>query len=164
MALTKEKKQEVVQALKGTLSKASSIVFVNFHGLKVENVEEIRNKLREEGVSYVVAKKTLARKALEGSDITGEMPVLEGELGIAYTEGDMTAPAREVYGFQKKLAGNVTITGGVFEGQFVDKTRMTEIAEIPSMHTLRAQFVNLINSPIQGLAIALDAIAESKEQ
>lgn len=164
MALTKEKKQEVIKSIQDVISKASAMTFVNFHGLKVEDASDMRSKLRQEGVSYVVAKKTLVKKAFEGSDITGDMPVLEGELGIAYTEGDMTAPAREIYDFQKKLGDTVSIVGGVFEGQFVDKTKMTEIAEIPSFHTLQAQFVNLINSPIQGLAVALNAIAESKEQ
>ena len=164
MALTKEQKKETVQNIKDTISKASSMVFVNFHGLKVEDAGEMRGKLRAEGVHYLVAKKTLAKKAFADSDISGELPELEGELAIAYTEGDMTAPAREIYDFQKKLDGTVSIIGGVFESQFVDKAKMTEIAEIPSMHTLQAQFVNLINSPIQGLAVALNAIAESKEE
>lgn len=163
MPLTKQRKKEILDSIKDTVSKASSMVFVNFHGMKVEDVDSFRSKLREEGVSYVVAKKTLAKKAFEESNIEGEMSELEGELGIAYTEGDITAPAREVYAFQKSLDGLVKITGGVFEGKFVDEEGMTEIAQIPSMQTLRAQFVNVINSPIQGLAVALSAIAEKKE-
>lgn len=163
MALTKEKKKEVVQSVKDAISQASSMVFVNFHGLKVENASEIRSQLRKEGVNYLVAKKTLARRAFADSDIQGDMPVLEGELGIAYTDGDETLPAREMYGFQKKLENVLTIVGGVFEGKFVDQATMTEIAQIPSFHTLQAQFVNVINSPIQGLVIALDAIAEQKD-
>ena len=162
MALNKEKKQEVVQNLKDAIKKASSMVFVNFHGLKVDNVNEVRGKRKGEGVNYIVAKKTLAKRAFADSDITGEMPVLEGELGIAYVEGDETLPAREMYSFQKKLDGALVITGGVFGGQFVDQVKMTEIAQIPGMLTLRAQFVNVINSPIQGLVVALNQIAEQK--
>ena len=163
MALTKQKKKEVLDSVKDAVSKASSMVFVNFHGMKVEGVNELRGKLKSEGVDYLVAKKTLARKAFEGSKVSGDMPELEGELAVAYTEGDETLPAREIYDFQKKFEGAVTIVGGIFGGQFVDKERMTEIAQIPSMHILQAQFVNLINSPIQGLAIALNAVAEKKE-
>lgn len=163
MALNKEKKKEVVQRVKDAVSKASSMVFVNFHGMKVEDVNNLRSTLYDQGVSYIVAKKTLARRAFEDSGVEGEMPELEGELAIAYTDGDMTLPAREVYEFQKKLDGSLSIVGGVFEGQFVDKVKMTEIAQIPGMHTLQAQFVNLINSPIQGLVIALNAVAEKKE-
>ena len=162
MALNKEKKQEVVKKLEEAIKKASAMVFVNFHGLKVDDVNEVRGKLKSEGVSYIVAKKTLAKRAFADSKITGEMPVLEGELGIAYAEGDETLPAREIYDFQKKLDGAVSITGGVFEGQFVDQIKMTEIAQIPGILTLKAQFVNLINSPIQGLVIALNQIAEQK--
>lgn len=163
MALTKEKKQEVVQSVKDVISKSSAMTFVNFHGLKVEDAGEMRSKLREAGVNYLVTKKTLAKRAFEDSDIAGDMPELEGELAIVYTDGDMTAPAREIYDFQKKLKDTVRITGGVFEDRFVDQATMTEIAQIPSFHTLQAQFVNLINSPIQGLAVALNAIAEKKE-
>ena len=162
MPLTKDKKKEVLSAIKDAISKASSMVFVNFHGMKVEDVNSFRRKLKGEGITYLVTKKTLAKMAFGDSEVKGDLPELQGELGIAYTEGDITAPAREVYSFQKSLDGLVSITGGVFEGQFVDKEKMTEIAQIPSMQILRAQFVNLINSPIQGLAVALGAIALTK--
>jgi ribosomal protein L10 len=64
--------------------------------------------------------------------------------------------------FQKKFENKVSILGGVFEGKFMDKESMLSIAAIPSQKTLYAQFVNLINSPIQGLVIGLNAIAEKK--
>ncbi len=164
MALTKSKKKEVIDTLKSAVASATSLVFVNFHGINVENVNAFRRQLHENGVKYLVSKKTLAQRALSESSLEGDIPVLEGELGIAYSTGDMTVPAREVFGFQKKLKGVVSIIGGVFEGKLMDKEQMTEIAQIPDMHTLQAQFVNVINSPIQGLAVVLNAIAESKEQ
>ncbi|MCI5108615.1 MAG: 50S ribosomal protein L10 [Candidatus Pacebacteria bacterium] len=163
MALTKDKKKEILDSISESIKKASAMVFVNFHGMKVSDVNEFRSKLKGEGVNYMVTKKTLAKKSFGDSKIEGEMPELVGELGIAYTEGDMTAPAREVYDFQEKLEGAVSIIGGVFEGRYVDKEGMVEIAQIPGIKTLQAQFVNIINSPIQGLAIALDAVAQKKE-
>ena len=117
MALTKAKKQEVLETLKGAITDASSIVFVNFHGTKVEDVNAFRSALRENGVSYLVSKKTLAKRALEEASFEGELPTLDGELALAYTSGDVTAPAREVFDFQKKLDGAVSILGGVFEGK-----------------------------------------------
>lgn len=162
MALTKEKKGEILASISDAIKKATSMVFVNFHGMKVEDVNQFRSKLKQEGVSYKVVKKTLVKKSFSESDISGDMPEIEGEFGIAYSEGDMTAPAREVYDFQKKLDGVVSIVGGVFEGKYVDQVGMVEIAQIPGLQTLHAQFVNIINSPIQGLAVALNAIAEKK--
>lgn len=161
MAISKEKKEKIYKSVKEAVEKAKSVVFVNFHGLGVGETTDLRNKLREEGVKYVVAKKTLIKRALDDSKPEGEMPKLDGELALAYSE-DLTAPARGVYDFQKKYKNKVAILGGVFEGKYMNQSAMTEIAAIPSTQVLYGQFVNLINSPIQGLVIALDKIAEKK--
>lgn len=161
MAITKAKKSEIFEKMK-EVAKAPSITFVNFKGLSVADTTKMRKTLRENSVNYVVAKKTIAKKALNEAGIAGELPVMDGEIAFAYSE-DMIAPAREVFKFQKEFADKVSIVGGVFEGKFMDKSGMTEIAIIPGMQTLRGMFVNIINSPIQGLVIGLDAIAKKKE-
>ncbi|MCI0619954.1 50S ribosomal protein L10 [Candidatus Wolfebacteria bacterium] len=160
MAVTKQKKQEVVAKLKDILSKAESVTFVNFHGLGVSGTALMRSALKQEGVGYMVAKKTLIKLALGGVKAEGDVPALPGELAIAY--GAETAPAREVYAFQKRYEDKVSILGGIFEGRYLDKEAMLAIAQIPSLQVLRGMFVNVINSPIQGLAVALNEIARSK--
>jgi len=75
----------------------------------------------------------------------------------------LLSPARGVFEFQKKHKDQVSIIGGVFEGKYMNQSEMTEIATIPPRQVLLGQFVNLINSPIQGLVIALDGIADKKE-
>ena len=87
---------------------------------------------------------------------------MAGELAIAYTSGDETAAAREIYTFQKEYEDNISIQAGVFEGKLLGQSEMMEIAQIPGMLQLRGMFVNLINSPIQRLAIAMGQIAESR--
>ncbi len=164
MAITRTKKEETVKKLKEIVKKARSITFVNFKGLNVEKANQARKQFREQNIGYLVAKKTLIKRVLEEAGISGEMPILEGEIAVAYSEDDMTAPAREVFQFQKKEAGVLSIAGGVFEGSYMDIERMTEIASIPPRSVLYGQFVNLINSPIQGLVIAIDKIAEKKEK
>lgn len=161
MAITKAKKAEIFEHL-GTIAKGEgSRVFVNFHGLSVTDSTSVRRALRAEGVEYFVAKKTIARKAFSEAGITGEIPELPGELAVAYGE-DLLAPAREVYKFQKTFKDKVSILGGVFENRFVGAEEMVTIASIPSRHVLYAQFVNLINSPIQRFAVVLDQIAQAK--
>jgi large subunit ribosomal protein L10 len=140
---------------------AQSMVFVNFHGLGVGETTQVRRKLRDEKVGFFVSKKSLTKKALEGKKITGTLPELVGEVGLAYGV-DLIAPAREVYEFQKKFKNNISILGGVFEGKFYSKEQMMAIALIPSQKTLQAMFVNVINSPIQGFVMALDQIAKKK--
>lgn len=161
MAISKEKKTEIYKKINKVIKDTQSVVFVNFHGLGVGDTTDLRRKLKEDGVNYVVAKKTLIKRALDDLSPEGEMPKLDGELALAYSE-DLTAPARGVYDFQKGHKDNISILGGVFEGKYMDQVAMMEIATIPPTQVLYGQFVNLINSPIQGLVMALDKIAEKK--
>ncbi len=162
MAITKEKKKEIVAGVKDILSKSKSVVFVNFHKLPVSESTAIRKELRSKDVKFTVAKKTLAKIAFAEASLTGELPALAGELALVYS-ADLVAPAREIFDFQKKLDGRVSILGGIFDGVFKSKEEMESIASIPSQKVLYAQFVNIINSPIQGLVLALNAIAEKKQ-
>lgn len=161
MALSKNKKKEVIEKLEGAIKDAKSVVFVNFHGLKVGDTTQFRRKLRAEGVGFFVSKKTLTKRALDTKKYEGTMPELLGEVGIAYST-DLIAPAREVYEFQKKFKDNLSILGGVFETKYMNKEEMMAIALIPSIQTLRGMFVNVINSPIQGFVMALSEIAKKK--
>ncbi|MEX0919469.1 MAG: 50S ribosomal protein L10 [Parcubacteria group bacterium] len=158
MAINKEKKVEVVDKLKDAFKKAGSLVFVNFKGLTVGETTEMRKALKEEGISYTVSKKTLTKRALDGEKFAGVLPELPGELSLAWGE-DAVAPARGVYGFQKKFPEKLRILGGVFEKRFLNASEMMEIAQIPSLNVLHGKFVNIINSPIQRFAIALNEIA-----
>jgi large subunit ribosomal protein L10 len=162
MAITKDKKREIVAKLSDAFSEASAVTFVGFTKLTVALSSKMRRELAREGVELYVAKKTLIRKALEGRDYAGMLPELPGEVAIAWTKSDVTAPSRSIYEFGKKLKGMLTLLGGVFEGAFVDASQMTAIATIPPVPVLRGMFVNVINSPIQGLVIALDSIREKK--
>ncbi len=161
MAISKEKKKGIIENIGKIVKDSSSVVFVNFHGLLMNDTTELRKTLNAKEVGYTVAKKSLTRKVFAGTKIEGEMPALPGELALVYGK-DMIAPAREIYAFQKKFDGKITILGGVFEGKYMDKASMMTIALIPPLQTLRAQFVNVINSPIQRLAVALSEIAGKK--
>lgn len=162
MAITKEKKVEVAQKIADAVQGAASVVFVHFKGLTVGDTSAMRKSLREGGVGYYVAKKTLIRRALEGKGYEGTMPELPGEIAIAWSKEDATQAAREVFEHGKKHKGALSIMGGIFDGKFTDAAGMNAIALIPSVPVLRGMFVNVINSPIQGLVIALDKVAEKK--
>ena len=162
MALNREKKGEILSKLKKIVKDSASIVFINFHALPVTESSLIRKSLREKGVGYTVAKKTLTKKALSEAGFEGIMPELPGELGIVYGT-DPIEGARGVYEFQKKLEKKIQIVGGIFENKFMTKDEMLVISQIPGLKTLQAQFVNLINSPIQGFVMALSEVAKKKE-
>ena len=161
MAKTKEQKIEIIEKLTDIIKTASSVVFVNFHGLGVTDTNEMRNALKEEKAGYFVAKKTLVRRVLEEAGLKGDVPELPGELAVVWGN-DQVAPARGIQRFVKKHKERLSILGGIFEGRFIGKEEMTVIASIPSMKTLYGQFANVINSPISGFVVALNAIAEKR--
>ncbi len=161
MAITKAKKAEILSKLENVKKEADSIVFVNFKMFGGKSTTMMRAKLREEGVSFLVAKKTLVKRAF-GDAFEGQMPELDGEIAIAYS-ADAIAPAQNVKEFAVKFKDQLAIVGGVFQGVFKNKEEMTEIASIPALPVLRGMFVNVINSPIQGMVIALNAYAEKKQ-
>lgn len=162
MAITKEKKGEIIAKVKNIVDSSKSVVFVNFHKLPVSESTIVRKELRSKDVQFTVAKKTLTKRVLNDAKISGDMPQLDGELALVYS-ADLLAPAREIYEFQKRFDGKVSILAGVFDGVFKSKVEIEAIASIPSQKTLYAQFVNIINSPIQGFVLALNAIAEKKQ-
>lgn len=161
MARTKAQKKEIIEKLEKIMSGAQSLVFVNMHGLKVADSTTMRRELTRNGVGLFVAKKTLTGRALEAKKYAGDVPALVGEFGLAYGT-DLVAPARGVYEFQKKFKDQVKIVGGVFENRYMSMEEMTAIAAIPPLGTLYGMFVNVINSPIQGLVMALDQISKKK--
>ncbi len=161
MALTREKKKEILHKLGDVVKQAKSIVFVHFKGLNMAGTTDMRRALSDNEVSYTVAKKSLMGKALTDAGVKGEMPETPGEVAWAYGE-DLIAPARSIFEFKKKFPENLSILGGVFEGKFMNASEMSEIASIPALPVLHGKFVNIINSPIQRLVIGLKAIADSK--
>lgn len=162
MAKTKEQKKAILERLEEAVKVSPSTVFVHFKGLPVGEETALRGGLREEGISYFVARKTLMKRAFESAGVSGEQPELAGEMAVAYGSDDPTAPARNVHTFVKKYGEKLAIVGGVFEGRFMSAAQMNEVATIPPVEALRGMLANVLNSQVSGLAIALNAVAEKK--
>ncbi len=160
MAITKAKKQDILGKLETIKKDSDSIVFVQFKGVTVKDTTAMRRKMREAGVGYFVAKKTLMKRVF-GDTYTGEMPALDGEIAVAYS-ADQIAPAQNIKDFAKKHKEAIAIAGGVFEGAFKTKAEMTVIASIPGMEVRRGMFAQVINSPRQRFAVVLSKVAETK--
>ena len=172
MAISRQKKEEIIKNVSDIVKKSKSVVFVNFHGLSVANVNEIRKELRKQGVGYVVARKRLIKRVLDEAKIEGTMPTLNGELAIIYGD-DILLPAKGVIGFQKKFKGSLVSLGGVLEMRYIGNDEVKNLAAIPGREVLYGQFVTVIYAPVQqtvrvlntivsSLVIALNQIAQSK--
>jgi len=161
MPINRQKKAEIVASLEKSLKDAKSVVFVNFKGLKVNDANKLRRALDKEKVGYTVAKKTLVNRVLDARGFTGEKPALDGEVAIAYSEDLLSAP-RGINTFAVANKGMMSIIGGILEGEYAGADKIVSYATIPPMDTLRSQFLNLINSPIQRFAMAVNEIAKKK--
>jgi large subunit ribosomal protein L10 len=162
MPLSREKKQGIISNLETVFKESNGVVFVSFKGLKVNTANVMRRTFKGQGVGYVVAKKSLIGKALATAKIEGVVPEFVSEVAIAYSKENLGS-SREVWSFLKKNKGALVILGGIFEGKFISAAEVVTYASIPDQKTLYGMFVNVINSPIKGLAVALDAIAGKKQ-
>lgn len=173
MPKTRQEKEVAVKDLTDKVEKAKSMVFVNFKGLKVKEVEELRKTCRAENVEYLVAKKTLMKLAFDKAGISGGNPrELDSSVATVFGYDDEVAPARIIQTFAKDHEALQTI-GGVLEKNFVDQAKVIELSRLPSRDELLAKVVGSINAPIsgfvnvlagnlRGLVGVLNAIKESK--
>lgn len=162
MAISKQKKGEILTKLDEGLRSAETAVFVNFHGLPVGETTALRKKLREAGVSYYVAKKTLVKRALGTLGVKGTQPALDGELGLAWSK-DPVAPAKGVFEFAKSHKEQIALLGGIYQGSYMSKEEITSLAAIPSREGLLGQFVGMLNESIAKVVRVIDMKAKAGE-
>ena len=160
MAISKQKKTEILTTLDAGMKNAETVVFVNFHKLPVKEITLLRKALRESCVTYYVAKKTLVKRALDAKKVTGTQPELVGELALAWST-DPIAPAKGVFEFAKTHADQVSLMGGVYQGAYMSKAEITQLASIPGRDALLGQFVGMLNESIARVVRVIDLHAAS---
>jgi len=158
-------KQQVVAEIADKLQRGVSCVVVDYKGLTVEEVTELRNKFREVGVDYKVYKNTLVRRAAAevGNFEKFNDVDLVGSNGFAVSFDDAVAPVRVISDFAKKHP-NLKMKMGYVEGEFYDVERMKELANIPSREELIAKLVGSFKAPLSNFVYLLDAIAKKQEE
>jgi large subunit ribosomal protein L10 len=161
MAKTREQKTAAVERLVKGFKNAKSVAFADYRGLTVPQADELRNKMREANVDYVVAKKTLVNRAAKEAGFDLDAKQYQGMLGIAFGAEDEIAPAR-VLGDMGRTT-SVRILGGIFEGAVADREKMLFLSKLPSKMELLGTVVRTIYAPVSAFVRVLDAIRESRE-
>ena len=154
-----ELKQPIVDEIKAQLDGAKSMVVVDYRGISVADVTELRKQCREAGVVYKVYKNTMVKRAVEGTEFEGVVKDLEGTNAFAISKEDATAPARILCKFAKN-AKALELKAGVVEGTLYDTDALNELAKIPSRDELISKLLGSLQSPITNLARVLNQIAE----
>ncbi|MDO5715247.1 MAG: 50S ribosomal protein L10 [Tissierellia bacterium] len=166
-------KQALVDEIKDKIEDAQSIVFLNYSGLNVFDVTELRSKYRESNVDYKVYKNTLLRRAFEDLGYEGLDEVLKGPSAVAFGMEDPASAAKISAEFAKDHDA-LKIKSGIVDGRILSVEEVDELAKLPSKEVLVAQVLGGLNAPIQGLAnvltgnirglaIVLQQIAEKQE-
>ena len=166
MAVSKQKKAEILNSLIEQVKNAKSIWFASTKGVTVAEFADLRKKLREVGASYTLAKKTLIVKAVkEALDLDLNLADLEGQIGMVCSNDDAIAGLSKVNDFIKATEKEQKMTWSIsiFEGKLQDKAETKVIASMPSRETLLSRLVGSMKSPISSLARFFDAAAKDIE-
>jgi large subunit ribosomal protein L10 len=148
-------KREFVASLAAVFAETSFVLVAQNKGLTVADVSDLRRRMRAAGATYKVAKNRLATLALEGTRFDGVKPLLKGPTALAWSK-DPVAVAKTAVEFAK-TNDKFVVLGGALGTQTLDAAGVKALAELPSLETLRAQLVGLIQTPATRIAGVLQA-------
>ncbi|MGF2509309.1 50S ribosomal protein L10, partial [Ralstonia pseudosolanacearum] len=140
-----------------------STIIVDYRGLNVSEVTELRKQLREANVEFKVYKNTMTRRAVEQAELDGLNDVLTGPNAIAFSTEDVIAPAKVLNEFAKNHEA-LEIKAGVIEGKVSSVEEVKALAELPSRDGLLSMLLSVLQAPVRNLALAAKAVADQKEE
>jgi len=163
MSRTIEAKKVRVEEITEKFTTAATAVVVDYRGLTVTQVTELRKQLREAGVEFKVYKNTMTRRATEAAGLAGLNENLTGPNAIAFSTEDVVAPAKILNDFAKKN-DKLEIKAGVIEGTIATADDIKALAELPSREGLLSMLLSVLQAPMRNFALATKAVAEQKEE
>ena len=155
---TKARKQKDLEALTEQFKNAKAAMLVGFQGMTVAKDQELRNQLRESGISYGVVKNTLARKAAEGTALERAADQFKGVTAVALSTEDPVSLSKAIAKFTKANPEIFKFKAGVVEGRVVALQEVEAIASLPSKEELISKVMFLINCQAQRLVTVLSAV------
>lgn len=163
MSTVLEAKQAVVTEIADKLQQAASVVVVDYRGLSVAQVTELRKQLRDAGVEFKVYKNSMTRRATETAGLEGLNEHLTGPNAIAFSTEDVVAPAKILNDFAKQNE-QLEIKAGVIEGSIASAEDVKALASLPSREGLLSMLLSVLQAPVRNFALATKAVAEQKEE
>jgi large subunit ribosomal protein L10 len=173
--VNRDQKASAIAEIADQIKESQAVFAVDYRGITVAQVAELRGKLRESDATFRVVKNTLTERAADAADAEALKTILDGPTALTFVRGDAAAAAKAIADFQKATGGELLpFKGGLMEGEAVDATQIAAISKLPSREVLYGQLVGLVASPITGLArtlnqlvgglaVALGGVLEKKE-
>ena len=156
MAVSRAEKEQELQDLAAAFTAADTAILVDYRGLSVPAVTELRRQLRGAKANYKVVKNTLAKRASKGTKLASLEAHFEGTTAIAYTGADAVALAKALTAFMKS-APALKIKAAVLQGEAIQPTAVTDLASLPGRPELYAKLLFLLQAPMQQLISVLAA-------
>ena len=156
MAVTRAAKQEELTRLEGDLKGTESAILVDYKGLNVPQVTDLRRELRKAKATYKVVKNTIAKRAVKGTPFEALTEYFVGTTAIAYTDKDPVALAKTLTTFAK-TAPSLKIKAAVVQGRAIRAAEVTDLASLPGKPELYAKLLFLLNAPMVQLVSVLNA-------
>lgn len=158
-----EAKKQHVDEISEQLKNSVSTVIVDYRGLTVEEVTELRSQLREAGVEYKVYKNTMVRRAAEKAGIEGIEEFLVGPTAIATSTDDVVAPAKVIAGFAKEHEA-LEVKTGVMDGEVISAEQVNTVGSLPSHDGLVSMLLSVLQAPVRNFAYAVKAVGEQRDE
>jgi large subunit ribosomal protein L10 len=156
VAVTRSDKEQEVQELASAFQSANTAILVDYRGLNVPAVTELRRQIRGAKGKYKVVKNTLAKRASKGTSFEALEKMFEGTTAMAYTGDDAVALAKVLTTFMKG-APTLAIKGAVVQGRAIQAGEVTDLANLPGRPELYAKLLFLLQAPMQQLVTVLSA-------
>lgn len=161
--VTIEQKQAEVSQVAQELKEAASVVVVDYLGLTVAEVTDLRKDLRDNGVQMKVVKNTILRRAAEEAGIEGLNEIFVGPTAIVFSEEEVVAPAKIVAQHASK-ADALSIKGGLIEGDLASVEKIEALSKLPDREGLLSMLLSVLQAPVRNVAYAVKAVADAKEE
>ena len=157
MAVTRADKEAELQQLETAFKGSASAILVDYKGLNVPKVTELRRQLRTAKAGYRVVKNTIAKRALKGTPLEILEKYFEGTTGVAYTANDPVVLAKALTTFMK-TAPALTIKAAVVQGRSIKPAEVSDLAALPSRPELYARLLGTMQAPMVQLVTVLSAV------
>lgn len=157
-------KQQYVAELKDKLANAVAGVLVDYKGINVADDTKLRKELRDSGVEYRVVKNTMLRLALKDTPYENISSVLENTTAIALSNDDPIAAAKIICKYADDAKNGYSVKAGFADGKTMDKAEIETLSKLPNKEGLISMLLSVLTGNLRGLAVAIKAIGEKKEE
>lgn len=155
--MNREQKAAAIEEIAGQIQESEAIFAVDYRGITVAQVADLRTKLAESDASLRVVKNTLTERAADQTDTQVLKPLLSGPTALAFVRGDVAGAAKAIADAQKATTF-LAFKGGVLNGDALEPEQVVALSKLPSRDVLYQQLVGMVASPLTGLARGMNAL------